>query len=112
MVLDLFSRRIIGWATAAHMRAELTCDALRMALQHRRPKGELMHHSDRGVQYASESYQRLLTEHGITPSMSRRGNCYDNAVTESLFSTVKRELTHLASQPSSAAATLLRLYRR
>ena len=94
VVLDLFSRRIIGWATADHMRAELTCDALRMALQHRRPQGELMHHSDRGVQYASDSYQRLLTDHGITPSMSRRGNCYDNAVTESLFSTVKRELTH------------------
>jgi len=94
VVLDLFSRRIVGWATADHLRAELACDALRMALTHRRPKTGLMHHSDRGVQYASESYQRVLAEHGIAPSMSRRGNCHDNAVTESLFSTVKRELTH------------------
>jgi putative transposase len=94
VVLDLFSRRVVGWATADHLRAELACDALKMALKHRRPKTELMHHSDRGVQYASESYQALLTEHGIAPSMSRKGNCYDNAVTESLFSTVKRELTH------------------
>lgn len=94
VVLDLFSRRIVGWATADHLRAELACDALKMALKHRRPKAELMHHSDRGVQYASESYQNVLTEHGIAPSMSRKGNCYDNAVTESLFSTVKRELTH------------------
>jgi putative transposase len=94
VVLDLFSRRVVGWATADHLRAELTCDALRMALEHRRPKGELLHHSDRGVQYASEAYQGLLAEHGIEPSMSRTGNCYDNAVTESFFSTAKRELTH------------------
>ena len=94
VVLDLFSRRIIGWATADHLRAELACDALKMALKHRRPKTELMHHSDRGVQYASEAYQDLLTSHKITPSMSRTGNCYDNAVTESVFSTIKSELTH------------------
>ena len=94
VVLDLFSRRVVGWATADHLRAELTCDALRMALTHRKPRGELLHHSDRGVQYASEAYQHLLAEHGIEPSMSRTGNCYDNAVTESFFSTAKRELTH------------------
>jgi transposase InsO family protein len=94
VVLDLFSRRVVGWATADHLRAELTCDALRMALEHRRPTGELLHHSDRGVQYASEEYRHLLAEHGIEPSMSRTGNCYDNAVTESFFSTAKRELTH------------------
>ena len=94
VVLDLFSRRVVGWATADHLRSELACDALRMALEHRRPKGKLLHHSDRGVQYASESYGRLLAEYGIEPSMSRTGNCWDNAVTESFFSTTKRELTH------------------
>ena len=92
VVLDLFSRKVVGWAAADHMRAELTCDALEMALMHRRPEGELLHHSDRGVQDASQAYQGLLREHGIEPSMSRKGNCYDNAVTESFFSTLKREL--------------------
>jgi len=94
VVLDLFSRRVVGWATAGHLRSELACNALRMALEHRQPKGELLHHSDRGVQYASEAYRHLLAEHRIEPSMSRTGNCYDNAVTESFFSTAKRELTH------------------
>jgi putative transposase len=94
VVLDLFSRRIIGWATADHLRAELTCDALEMALTHRRPAGELLHHSDRDSQYASRTYQDLLARHGIEPSMSRAGNCHDNAVTESFFSTLKGELTH------------------
>jgi transposase InsO family protein len=94
VVLDLFSRRVVGWATADHLRAELACDALRMALGHRRPRGELLHHSDRGVQYASDAYRGLLREHGIEPSMSRKGDCWDNAVTESFFSTTKRELTH------------------
>jgi putative transposase len=94
VVLDLFSRRVVGWATADHMRSELTCAALWMALEHRKPQGKLLHHSDRGVQYASVAYQDLLAKHGIEPSMSRKGNCYDNAVTESFFSTTKRELTH------------------
>lgn len=94
VVLDLFSRRVVGWATADHLRAELTCDALRGALTRRRPRAGLLHHSDRGVQYASQAYQDLLSRHGIASSMSRRGDCYDNAVTESFFSTVKRELTH------------------
>ena len=94
VVLDLFSRRVVGWATADHLRSELACDALRMALEHRRPSEELLHHSDRGMQYASGAYQDLLCEHGIEPSMSRTGNCWDNAVTESFFSTTKRELTH------------------
>jgi putative transposase len=92
VVLDLFSRKVVGWATADHLRAELTCNALEMALMHRKPEGELLHHSDRGVQYASRAYQDILREHGIEPSMSRKGNCYDNAVTESFFSTLKREL--------------------
>jgi putative transposase len=94
VVLDLFSRRVVGWATADHLRRELACDALRMALTHRRPKGELLHHSDRGVQYASGAYRDLLAGHGVEPSMSRTGNCWDNAVSESFFSTTKRELTH------------------
>lgn len=94
VVLDLFSRRVVGWATADHLRSELACDALRMALTHRRPRGGLLHHSDRGVQYASDAYGQILTAHGIEPSMSRTGNCWDNAVTESFFSTAKRELTH------------------
>ena len=94
VVLDLFSRRVVGWATADHLRSELACDALRMALEHRRRRGGLLHHSDRGVQYAGEAYGRLLVDHGIEPSMSRTGNCWDNAVTESFFSTAKRELTH------------------
>jgi len=93
VVLDLFSRRVVGWATADHLRAELARDALEMALTHRRPEAGLLHHSDRGAQYASESYQGLLSEHEIAPSMSRRGNSYDNAVTESFFSTANKEPT-------------------
>jgi transposase InsO family protein len=72
VVIDLCSRKVVGWATADHLRAELSVEALRMALTHRRPTGELLHHSDRGVQYASGAYQALLAEHGIEPSMSRR----------------------------------------
>jgi putative transposase len=93
-VIDLCSRKVVGWATADHLRAELPLEALRMALTHRRPTGELLHHSDRGVQYASDAYQSLLAEHRIEPSMSRTGNCWDNAVVESFFSTLKRELVH------------------
>lgn len=94
VVLDLFSGRIISWATVDLLRAELTCDALEMALTHRRPDGELLHHSGRGSQSASGAYRDLLARHGIEPSMSRAGNCHDNAVTESFFSTLKGELTH------------------
>jgi transposase InsO family protein len=93
-VIDLCSRKVVGWATAENLRAELPLEALRMALTHRRPTGSLLHHSDRGVQYASDAYQALLSEHGIEPSMSRTGNCWDNAVAESFFSTLKRELVH------------------
>ena len=93
-VVDLFSRKVVGWAAADHMRTDLPLEALRMALTHRRPKGGLVHHSDRGSQYASEAYQSALAGHGVEPSMSRKGNCWDNAVMESFFSTLKRELTH------------------
>jgi transposase InsO family protein len=103
-VIDLCSRRVVGWATADHLRAELPVEALRMALAHRRPTGALLHHSDRGVQYASDAYRSLLAEHGIEPSMSRKGNCWDNAVVESFFSTLKRELVHHESYASYAEA--------
>ena len=94
VVIDLCSRKVVGWAADDHLRAELPAAALQMALTHRRPQGNLLHHSDRGVQYACDDYQGLLAKHGITCSMSRRGNCYDNAVVESFFGTLKTELIH------------------
>jgi transposase InsO family protein len=93
-VMDLCSRRIIGWSTASHLRAELPLSALEQALAARRPCGELMHHSDRGVQYACGEYQAALERHGIQCSMSRSGNCYDNAALESFFKTFKVELVY------------------
>jgi transposase InsO family protein len=93
-VIDLCSRKVVGWAADDHLRAELPCAALRMALEQRRPKGPLLHHSDRGVQYACDEYQTLLARHSLQCSMSRRGNCYDNAVVESFFGTLKTELIH------------------
>ena len=90
-VLDLYSRRIVGWAMAEHMETSLVRDALQMALNQRHPAAGLLHHSDRGRQYASAEYQAVLTAHGIECSMSRRGNCYDNAVHESFFGTLKSE---------------------
>ena len=93
VVIDLFSRRIVGWSMSDHTRAEAAAAALTMALQRRRPRpGTLLHHSDRGVQYACQAYRDLLAAHGIACSMSRRGNCYDNAVAESFFGTFKSEL--------------------
>jgi putative transposase len=94
VVIDLCSRKVVGWAADDHLRAELPCAALQMALTHRRPTGPLLHHSDRGVQYACDEYQALLARQGIECSMSRRGNCYDNAVVESFFGTMKTELIH------------------
>lgn len=91
-VMDLYSRRIVGWSMQDHLRTSLTSQALTMALEARRPGAGLLHHSDRGVQYASEEYQRLLKSHGIVCSMSRTGDCYDNAAAESFFATLKREL--------------------
>jgi len=92
VVLDLFSRRVVGWAVADHMRTELCLEALSMALRRRQPDGGLLHHSDRGSQYASGDYQVELNRRGIVCSMSRRGDCYDNAVAESFFGTLKAEL--------------------
>ena len=91
-VLDLFSRFIVGWALSAVNDRHLTIKALEMALKRRCPEIGLLHHSDQGCTYASEDYQALLEARGIVCSMSRRGNCYDNAVMESFFSTVKSEL--------------------
>jgi len=92
VVLDAFSRRVVGWALELHLRAALAVAALHMALAERRPApGQLIHHSDRGVQYACAEYSALLTAHGIQASMSRIGSPYDNATAESFMSTLKRE---------------------
>jgi len=92
VILDLFSRFVVGWAVSAVNDRHLTIKALEMALKRRCPGSGLLHHSDQGCTYASEDYQDVLDAHGIVCSMSRRGNCYDNAVMESFFSTVKNEL--------------------
>jgi transposase InsO family protein len=92
-VLDLFSRRIIGWAIADHMRADLVEKALNMAISRRQPTAGFLHHSDRGIQYASQQYQRTLKAAGAIVSMSRKGNCWDNAVMERFFGTLKSERT-------------------
>lgn len=94
-VLDLFSRRVVGWAMAASPDETLVEMALRMALLQRRPQAGLLHHTDRGCQYTSIAYQALLMEKCMTVSMSRKGNCWDNAVTESFFGTLKSECVDL-----------------
>lgn len=94
VVLDLFSRRVIGWAMSERIDTQLTQSALLMALVARRPSTPLLVHSDRGVQYAAGDYRQMLRDWSVTPSMSRRGNCYDNAVSESFFATLKKELVH------------------
>jgi len=93
-ILDLFSRRVVGWSMDSCIDRTLALDALNMALKTRRPESGLLHHSDRGVQYASADYQKQLRDHGIVCSMSRKGDCWDNAVAESFFSTLKAELVH------------------
>ena len=93
-VQDLFSRKIVGWAMSHRIDRRLVIDALRMAVGNRRPPPGLLHHSDRGSQYASNDYQDLLDEHDMTCSMSRKGNCWDNAVMESFYRSLKTELIH------------------
>ena len=93
-VLDLFSRKVVGWAMADRLQTDLVSDAMQMALEHRQPSEGLLHHSDRGVQYASDDYQQLLARHGICVSMSGKGDCWDNAVMESFWATLKTELVH------------------
>jgi putative transposase len=92
VVIDLASRRVVGWAMREDLAAELALSALRMALAARRPAPGLLHHSDRGAQYACADYRALLDAHGVRASMSRRGNCWDNAVAESFFATLELEL--------------------
>lgn len=95
VIIDLFSRRVVGWSMADHMRTELVQDALRAALGHREPSEDgLLFHSDRGSQYAADDYREALSEAGIECSMSRKGECWDNAVAESFNSTIKTELVH------------------
>ena len=93
-VLDRHTRRCVGWAMEDTLATSLPLAALDMALQHRRPAAGLVHHSDRGVQYASAAYRQRLAAAGVRPSMSRKGNCYDNAAMESFWSSLKRELVH------------------
>jgi transposase InsO family protein len=95
VVLDLCSRAVVGWSMANHMRAELVTQALAMATYQRQPAAGLIMHTDRGSQYGADSYRQFLTQHGIQPSMSRKGNCWDNAVAESFFHTLKTELIYL-----------------
>ena len=104
VILDLHSRLVVGWALADHMRAELVEDALQAALGWRQPAPQMLHHSDRGSQYASEGYRAKLAALGIEVSMSRRGNCHDNAVVESFFGTLKQELVHHARWNDKAEA--------
>jgi transposase InsO family protein len=93
-ILDLYTRKIVGWAMRDHMRVELTLAALMMAVQRQRPAPGLIHHTDRGSQFAAHDYQNALAAAGMTCSMSRRGNCWDNAPMESFFHTLKTELVH------------------
>ena len=95
VVLDLCSRAVVGWSMANHMRAELVNQALAMAIYQRQPAAGLIMHTDRGSQYGADSYRQLLRQHGVQPSMSRKGNCWDNAVAESFFHTLKTELIYL-----------------
>jgi transposase InsO family protein len=105
VILDLASRRVVGWALRTRLDTELALAALRMAQQHRRPTRAGLHHSDQGVQYASAAYQALLAQLGFTASMSRRGDCYDNAVVESFFATLTKELLEVTPLPTREIAS-------
>lgn len=103
-VLDLGSRRVVGWSMRETLEAELATDALQMALWSRRPEAGLLHHSDRGVQYACHAYRELLEAHGLVASMSKKGDCWDNAVAESFFSTLEFELIERSDWHTRAEA--------
>ena len=92
--MDLCSRKIVGWSMSSRMTAQLVCDALTMAIWRRRPQAGLIHHSDRGSQYASHAFRQLLEKHDFIGSMSGAGNCWDNAVVESFFGSLKQERVH------------------
>ncbi len=106
IVLDLYSRRIVGWAVSDRLKKGLAIMALTRAISTRRPPPGLIHHSDRGSQYCSHDYLRLLKAHGMLPSMSGKGNCYDNAMVETVFKTIKNELIWRASFQTRKAAEL------
>jgi putative transposase len=105
-VIDLFSRKIVGWACADHMRTSLVTDALTMALTHRKPTGAVIFHSDRGTQYTSQEMVDYCRKNNVSRSMGRTGTCYDNAVAESFFATYKKELIH--TRPWDSVKTLKR----
>jgi putative transposase len=105
-VLDLYSRLVVGWSMSAHGDEELVENALRMALARRRPSPGLVHHSDRGSQYCSRAYRLLLEQSGMIVSMSRKGNCWDNAATESFFGSLKEECVGSTLYPSHEEARL------
>ncbi len=113
VILDLFSRRIVGWSMSERIDRRLVVDCLQMALAHRQPPDGLIHHSDRGSQYASHDYQRLLADHRIVGSMSRRGDCWDNAVAESFFASLKTELVYQSHWQNACRRThcQFRIYR-
>ena len=102
-VQDLYSRRIVGWSMATHLRAELVTDALRMAVARRQPEAGLIHHSDQGTQFVSLGFGQECAKAGIARSMGSRGDCWDNAVAESFFATLKKELVHRESWPTREA---------
>jgi putative transposase len=106
VVLDAFSRRVVGWAMADHVRTELVLEALNMALWNRRPRAGVVHHSDRGCQYTSLAFGRRCREAGIMPSMGRRGDAYDNALAEAFFATLETELLRRHPFPNRGAARL------
>jgi putative transposase len=110
VILDVFSRRVVGWAVRPTLHTDLVSAALQLALGRRRPPRGLIHHSDRGLQYASAAYQRLLATHGLVASMSRRGDCWDNAVAESFFSTFKHEVDSTAWTTLCVATTTIADY--
>lgn len=104
VVIDLYSRHVVGWSMAQHMRTTLVNDALMMAIWKRKPPQSLLWHTDRGSQYASESHRQLLKQHGIEQSMSRKANCWDNAVAESFFHSLKTECVNHENYPTREAA--------
>jgi putative transposase len=104
-VQDAYSRRIVGWAMADHMRSELVVDALQMAVRRRRPAAGLIHHSDQGSQYVSLAFGQAARDAGIARSMGSKGDCYDNAVAESFFATLKKELVHRQTWPTRRELT-------
>jgi transposase InsO family protein len=104
IILDAFSRRVVGWALADHLRTELALDALRMAIDDRRPAAGLVHHTDRGCQYTAADYAALLAGRGIAQSLGRPGTCWDNAVAESFFATLKIELVDRYAWPTRRQA--------